>query len=199
MPSVTGSGESFGAAVRSALSQVSLGRARPSYRARSPVAQFRQLQRTTAGRRALGLAGVSPADRTARRWLTRSQAPSKANAVRIAQAYGAVQAGGIPDWVRSGRMQITGVVATGPDSRDRGTGGYAPLDIDLSNVDVLGGGGTVRDDGRGHWQAVEEDWPDLDDDELAELIAEDLIAEDIGEGSGAWGFPGGFYSVTFTG
>lgn len=106
--------------------------------------------------------------------------------------------GGIPEWVKSGEMRITGQVAYGPDVRNRGEGGTAPLLVDLSQADQLGGGGTIRRDRRGHWQAIEEDWPDLDDDELEELIAEDLIAEDIGDGY-PWGFPGGAYSVTITG
>jgi hypothetical protein len=180
------------------LSQVSLGRARPSYNRVSPAAQFRQLNRSAAGRRSLELAGVSPADRTAKRWLSRAQQPSKANREGIARAYQAAQRGGIPDWFKGGRMEITGRVAYGPDVRDRGEAGNAPLRVDLSQADQLGGGGTVREDGRSHWEAVEDLWADMEDDDLEELIAEELIAEDIGDGY-PWGFPGGAYTVTVSG
>lgn len=185
MPSVTGQGDSFGGAMRSVLSQVSLGRARPSYQARSAAARFRQLNRTEAGRRALSLAGVEPSARTARRWATRQQAPSRRNEAAIARAYLGMRRGGVPDWVKSGRMEITGRVAYGPDVRERGADGNAPLRVEMQGAPLS-------------WPTIEGEIDDLDDDELGELIAEEIIEEDIGSGY-PWGFPGGSYSVTVSG
>jgi hypothetical protein len=99
--------------------------------------------------------------------------------------------GGIPDWVKSGKMHITGRVGYGPDVRDRGTGTNVPLEVDLSK----GQGRRYIEPGPGtHWDAIEEQWEDLDDEDLEDLIGEELISEDIGDSYG-WDFPGGSYTV----
>jgi hypothetical protein len=197
VPEIRGSGDSFAAAFRNAVKSVSLGAARPSYRAKSPRAQFRQLERTAAGRRALEAAGVGGNRRTRGAWLTGTRAPSKANAAAITRAYGAMQRGGIPDWVRNGRMDITGKVNHGGrDERDRGTGGAAPLRVNLS-----GGNAGPHDQGTypqdSIWDAIA-DHLDDDDDDLDELIGEELLPADDDLGGYSWGFPGGGYTVVIT-
>jgi hypothetical protein len=124
--------------------------------------------------------------RTINGWLDGTSTPSASNQARIRQAYEHMHRGGLPDWVKDGNMSIRGQVAAGGDVRDRGTGHNSPLNVDLSN---------------GSWPAVEAAMvdDDVDDNELGELIAEGLVAEDIGDVSGGWGFPGGGYSVTISG
>lgn len=197
MPSTSGSGESFAAAFRSAVKAVSFGQARASYRAKSPRAQFRQLERTAAGRRAIELAGVSGNRRTRGAWLTGARSPSKANAAAISRAYGAMQQGGIPQWVRNGRMEVRGKVNHGGrDERDRGAAGSAPLRVNLA------GGNTSPNDSGAYpqdsiWDAIA-DHLDDDDDDLDELIGEELLPADDDLGGYSWGFPGGGYTVTIT-
>jgi hypothetical protein len=195
VPSVTGTGPSFGAAVRHAFEQASLGKPRPSFNRVSPRAQFRQLQRSAAGRRALAAAGVSVTGRTERSWLTGGRQPAARNRAAIARAYAAMRVGGMPPWVRTGTMSITGRVAYGPDIRNRGEGGSSPLLIDLKvgneTRHIVPGGDT-------HWQEIEEHWRELTDEELEDLIADELIAEDIGDGY-PWGFGGPSYTVTISG
>lgn len=197
MAEVTGSGGSLAQAFRAAIAQASLGAARPSYRLRSPAAQYRQLSRTRLGRQALEQAGVSPTARTRARWLSHVQRPSRSNTDAIRRAYGAMQHGGIPDWVkRSPEAKISGSVRTGSDERDRGTEGHAPL---LVNLDA-GNESRIRegDPDRTHWDAIEEALArDADDDELDELLG-DLIAEDIPP-SDFWEFPGSSYTVVISG
>jgi hypothetical protein len=197
VPEIRGQGESFAAAFRAAVKAVSLGPARASYRAKSPRAQFRQLERTAAGRRALELAGAGGNRRTRAAWLTGARTPSKANAAAIGRAYGAMQLGGIPEWVRGGKMEIRGRVNHGGrDERDRGAGGSAPLRVNLA-----GGNGTPHDSGAypqdSVWDAIR-DHLDDDDDDLGELIGEELLPADDDLGGYSWGFPGGGYTVVIT-
>jgi hypothetical protein len=175
---------------------VSLGRARPSYTRARPAAQYRQLARTAAGRRALEQAGVSPSARTRARWLDRSQRPAAGNAAGIRRAYDAMRRGGIPEWVKRGEMKISGRVRTGTDERDRGSQGHAALRVNnnAGNRSRMKQGEPERT----HWEAIEEALEDdADDDDLDELLG-DLIAEDIPP-SDAWEFPGGGYTVVISG
>jgi hypothetical protein len=197
--STEGQGGSLGGAFRAAIKTVSLGKARTSYTAVSPRAQFRKLASTAAGRRALGQAGVGGTARTRSAWLAGARAPSKANAAAIGRAYGAMRQGGIPEWVKHGKMEITGEVTHGgTDRRDRGSQGTAPLRVELS-----GGGGPPMnaqdypDDSI--WEAIERAIEEEDDDYLEELIGEELIPADDGVGGYDWGFPGGSYGVVILG
>jgi hypothetical protein len=207
MPEVTGSGGSLASAFRAAIAQASLGGARPSYRLTGPAAQYRQLSRTRLGRQALEQAGVRPSAPTRRKWLGRVQRPSRANADAIRRAYGAMQRGGIPSWVKSGEMQVTGRTRTGLDDRDRTE--QHPLKINLSHAKDTDPGRTSRgllhysasdkDPGETYWDHFERRFTeDLDDDELEDLISEDLIEPDIGSSDG-WEFPGGAYTVALSG
>ena len=169
------------------MNQVSLGAPRSSYTRTTTLGQFRQLFATESGYKALAAAGLNVRQaRTIQGWLEGTSQPNKANAEAINRAYAGMRRGGVPDWVKSATMSITGQVGTGRDVRDRGNDGSAPLHVDLS---------------AGNWAPVQGalDDDELDDDDLEELIAEELIAEDIGDGSDGWGFPGGAYVVTITG
>lgn len=182
MASVDGHGSSFGEAFRDALTAAA-DAPRPSYNARSPAAQYKHLMKTESGRRALEEAGLGAAPQTRRRWLGGGQKPSKRYAAVIGAAYEAMRRGRIPREVKGGKMRITGRVGTGPDVRDRGTSGNAPLEIDLSN---------------GDWDRLDQAWNDdgVDDYDIEEIVSADLIEPDIG-GSDWWYFPGGNYTVTF--
>jgi hypothetical protein len=196
---VTGSGGSLGGAFRAAIKSVSLGKARASYTAVSPRAQFRKLASTAAGRRSLEQAGVGGNARTRGAWLAGARSPSKANAAAIGQAYSAMRQGGIPSWVRNGKMEITGDVAHGgTDRRPRGSQGYAPLRVNLSG----GNGPPVNSHDYPDpsiWDAIERAIEEEDDDYLDELIGEELIPADDDVGGYDWGFPGGSYGVVILG
>lgn len=185
MPDVTGSGDSLAAAFRAAMAQASLGRPRPSYRAHSPLAQWRQLTRTRAGRRALELAGVAPSPRTVRRWRAGTQQPRRGNAEAIGRAYEGMRAGGIPDWVKRGQMEITGRIDVAGDVRDRGSAGAAPFRVDLRPANNP----SPEQPSKSGWDVVEEGL-DLGDDDLEELIAEEIITADI-DTTDTYHFPGG--------
>jgi hypothetical protein len=188
----TGHGGSFAEAFRDALDAAvraaggAGGAPRSSYTARSPRAQYKHLASTARGRQALQDAGITAAPQTRRRWLTGRQNPGKANREAIAEAYRAMQRGGIPDSVRRRDFEIKGRVGTGSDIRDRGTRTHAPLRI-------RGRSGT--------WNRLDAiyrsgEWDLLGDGGVEDLISEDLIEADIG-GSDGWFFPGGSYTVTF--
>jgi hypothetical protein len=56
----------------------------------------------------------------------------------------------------------------------------------------------LRVDGsRGNWDTIEELWlvGALTDDEFEDHFIDDVIVEDIGEGTDGWQFPGAAYSV----
>ena len=172
MPSVDGSGSSFGEAFRDAVSKVSLGAPRASYDRTTTLGQFRQLFATDRGYKAMGDAGLDVKQaRTIQGWLDGTSTPSKKNAAAISRAYESMKRGGVPSWVKKGQMDIKGRVANGNDVRPRGSDGNAPLRVDLS-------------------QGTDEHWDDLD--------GEGLVDDDL-PSSGGWGFPGGSYTVTISG
>ncbi|WP_369395457.1 hypothetical protein AB5J72_00990 [Streptomyces sp. CG1] len=88
----------------------------------------------------------------------------------------------IPDHVKNGQFEISGLVKTGNDERERGTRRATPLRIDAS---------------RGDWNEIEELWlaDELTDDEFEDRFIDDVIVADIGEGTNGWEFPGTSYSV----
>jgi hypothetical protein len=172
----------MGAAVRAALQQASLGKPRRSYDRTGAPAQFRQLQRSAAGRRALALSGVRVTSRTERAWLGGQRQPSRANRAAIGRAYQAMKAGGIPAWVKRGDMTITGVIKTGRDVRNR------TLLIQGDRLPPLA------------WDDIEREWREMTDEELEELVAEDVVTGAIDGVSEPWQFPGpGGYVVTIGG
>jgi hypothetical protein len=196
MPEIRGQGGSLAAAFRNAVASVSLGKPRESYQAKGWHAQVRQLMGTDKGYQAMGDAGAHATRRTLAGWLAQDHAPNKANRAAIDRAYRAMQRGGLPEWVKRADMKITGRVKTGPDERDRGSDGNAPLLVDLSagNRSRLKHGEPERS----HWDVIDDALAgDVDDDDLDEMLS-DLIAEDIPP-SDIWEFPGGNYSVSISG
>jgi hypothetical protein len=184
MAKATGRGGSLGEAFREALGAAGHP-PRPSYTAKSAVAQYKHLMKTEAGRQALDDAGLTAVPQTRKRWLgggQKPQKPGKKNAAAIHAAYESMRRGSFPAAAKQGKMRITGRVGTGSDVRDRGTGGHAALEIDLS---------------RGTWTRMDRAW--WDDDlfgaqDLEAIISEDLIEPDIG-GSDWWYFPPGNFTV----
>ena len=175
---------------------MSLGTPRRSYKAKNAVPQARQLASTRRGAEALRAAGVHATRRTQRAWLTGKRQPNKANREAIGRAYDAMKNGGIPQWIKHGKMTISGEVSHGTDVRDRGHGGTAPLLVDLS-----GGSRSPmnRQDFPANtiWDAIEDGIAeDADDDYLDELIGEELLPADDDLGGYSWGFPGGGYTVS---
>ncbi|MGW0347631.1 hypothetical protein ACWDX8_13620 [Streptomyces anthocyanicus] len=71
---------------------------------------------------------------------------------------------------------------TGDDERTRGTVDAAPLRLDGS---------------QGSWDEIEELWlaGELTDEEFEDHFIDDVIVEDIGEGTDGWEFPGDWYTV----
>lgn len=185
MPNASGHGSSLGAAFIDAVAPLFLGAPRSSYKAKGSRAQFRQLERTAAGRAALEGAGVGGNRRTRAAWLAGVREPNKANQHAIAAAYDALKAGGIPAWVKTASMQITGVAAIGDDRRDRGNGGYAPLLVQPTH---------------GRWDRIEAAMRRRhpDPDEIEELIINDLIDgdDDLASTTEPWEFPGSSYAIT---
>lgn len=186
MPSASGRGGSLGAAFTAALAPLSLGAPRSSYKAKSPRAQFRQLERTAAGRRAMDAAGVGGNRRTRLAWAAGDREPSKANQRAIGEAYAAMQKGGVPEWVKRGTMKIYGVVRIGQDSRDRGSGRTSALLVSL---------GTERS----NWPPVEAALIAGDHDATEAAVITHLIEADLGEQTEPWEFPGSAYTVEIEG
>jgi hypothetical protein len=87
-----------------------------------------------------------------------------------------------PRHVKDGQFEISGLVKTGNDERERGTRRAAPLRIDAS---------------RGDWSDIETLWlaGDLRDDDFEDRFIDDIIIADIGEGIDGWEFSGSNYSV----
>ena len=184
MPTVSGRGGSLGAAFRDAVRQVSLGAPRESYTRTTTEGQFRQLFGSDKGYKAMEAAGMDVRQsRTFQGWLDGTSHPNRANAQAITRAYRAMAAGGVPGWAVDAKMSITGQVGAGRDVRDRGSGGNAPLRIDLGQGDFRGVAGVAGD---------------ADDDDLDDLIGEELVAADVGDTSGGWSFPGGAYTVSIS-
>ncbi len=183
MAEVEGTGSTFGGAFRAALGSVHLGHARGSYTRTTPTGQFRQLFGSQRGYEALRNSGLEVRQqRTIQNWLDGTSTPNKANANAIRRAYESMRKGGTPEWVRNGKMEINGQVAYGQDVRNRGDG-IAPLRVDLSAGSAAG------------WDRIDGALSSgASDGEIEELVAEELIAEDVGD-SYSWGFPGGSYSV----
>ena len=187
MAGPTGHGDSLGAALGDLLrAQVTPRHRLSTYNAKHWHAQLSQLTGTRRGYEALETAGLDVRSDTLFKWLS----DPEHNVRRgyrdlIHTAYenvAIVPADPIPDHIKRGQYEISGVVRTGNDERTRGTRDAAPLRID----------GT-----RGNWEEIEELWlaGDLTDDEFEDHFVDDVIVEDIGEGTDGWEFPGASYAV----
>jgi hypothetical protein len=187
MAGPTGRGRSLGAALNDLLrSQVTPRHRLSSYTAKHWHAQLSQLTATHRGQQALEDAGLNVTTKTLINWLSDSEyniRRSYRDLIHTAyENVAIVPAEPIPDHITDGEYEISGVVKTGDDERTRGTVDAAPLRIDGS---------------RGNWDAIEELWlaGELTDDEFGDHFIDDVIVEDIGEGTDGWEFPGASYSV----
>ncbi|MFI1769385.1 hypothetical protein ACH41H_46265 [Streptomyces sp. NPDC020800] len=187
MAGPTGHGGSLGTALNDLLrSQVTPRHRLSSYTAKHWHAQLSQLTATHRGYQTLEDAGLHVTARTLLNWLSDPEynvRGSYRDLIHTAYENAAiVSADPIPDQVKNGQFEISGIVKTGDDERERGTRRAAPLRIDGS---------------RGHWDEIEELWlaGELTDDAFEDRFIDAVIVEDIGEGTDGWEFPGGSYSI----
>ncbi|MFE5842112.1 hypothetical protein ACFQ7N_10740 [Streptomyces niveus] len=187
MAGPTGSGSSLGAALNDLLrAQVTPRHRLSSYNAQHWHAQLRQLTGTHRGYQALDDAGLHVSTKTLINWLSDPEYNIRRgyrDLIHTAYENVAVApAEPIPDHIRQGQYEISGDVKTGDDLRTRGTWKTAPLRIDGS---------------QGNWDEIEALWlaGELTDDKFEDHFIDDVIVEDIGEGTDGWDFPGSAYSV----
>lgn len=179
----SGSGDSLGAALVAALAAAVGGTVgvRRSYTAKGWHAQISKITSSPRGYQAAAAVGLSATERTLKDWLAERRQPSKANQGLIAKAY-AIMAGRWPAEVEGRQFAISGDVQTGGDTRTRGGANASPLVIDSTPA---------------HWTRMRDAWNagDVDEQDFEDWFIEDVIEEDIGEGSDGWDFPGGSYTV----
>ncbi|MET7540077.1 hypothetical protein [Streptomyces sp. NPDC005507] len=187
MAGPTGHGGSLGAALNTLLrAQVTPRHRLSSYHAKHWHAQLSQLTGTHRGYQALEQAGLDVSAKTLLNWLSDPQYNVRRSYQGLIHtAYenvALVPADPIPAHVMNGQYEISGYVTTGTDRRERGTRKAAPLRIDGS---------------QGDWDAIEELWTagELTDDEFEDHFIDDVIVQDIGEGTDGWEFDGNSYSV----
>ncbi|MCX4581173.1 hypothetical protein OHB41_50395 [Streptomyces sp. NBC_01571] len=187
MAGPTGHGTSLGAALNDLLrAQVTPRHRLASYSAKHWHAQLSQLTGTRRGYEALDTAGLDVRPDTLIKWLSDSEynvRRSYRDLIHTAYENVAfVPAEPLPDTVKDGQFEISGLVKTGADERERGTRRAAPLRIDAS---------------RGDWSDIEALWlaGDLRDDGFEDRFIDDIIIADIGEGTDGWEFSGSSYAV----
>ncbi|MFF1627439.1 hypothetical protein [Streptomyces sp. NPDC058272] len=187
MAGPTGHGGSLGAALNDLLrSQVTPRHRLSSYNAKHWHAQLSQLTGTHRGHQALEEGGLDVTVKTLLSWLSDPEynvRRSYRDLIHTAyENVAIVPADPIPDHVKDGDFEISGWVTTGSDRRQRGTRNAAPLRIDGRS---------------GHWDEIEELWlaGELTDEAFEDHFIDDVIVEDIGEGTDGWTFDGGSYSV----
>ncbi|MFE3384793.1 hypothetical protein [Streptomyces anulatus] len=157
-----------------------------SYRAKQWHAQLVQLTATRHGYEALERAGLTVTARTLIHWLSEPEyAVRRSYQEQIRTAYedaATTPATPLPPDFKVHQFRITGTVQIARDTRDRGTGGEAPLRIDGRN---------------GAWARIEQAWltDQLTDEAFEEYFIDDVVVEDIGDGTDGWQFPGSWYQV----
>lgn len=153
-----------------------------SYRAKGWLAQIRHLTSTRGGSEAADAVGLDVTRSTLLAWLSEERDPSPANQRKIRQAYEYL-AGSWSRVSEGRRYEITGMIGSGDRTQNR----------------------TLRIDGsRGDWTRIRDRYlsGEMTEDEAEDLFIEDVIVEDIGEGSPedddayAWNFPGTSYTIT---
>lgn len=152
-----------------------------SYTATGWHAQISKLTSSPRGYQAAQSAGLSVTHRTLVDWLAERVEPNAENRAKIASAY-RVMSNPWPAHVERQEFAISGVVKLGSDVRTRGTSDVAPLVIDGS---------------AGQWADMREAWEsgDLPAAAAEDAFIENVIVEDLGEGSEPWEFPGTSYTV----
>ncbi|MFF2363775.1 hypothetical protein ACFVU0_13800 [Streptomyces sp. NPDC058122] len=187
MAGPTGRGTSLGAALGDLLrAQVTPRHRLSTYSAQHWHAQLSQLTGTRRGYEALESAGLAVRPDTLIKWLSDAEyniRRSYRDLIHTAyENVAIVPAEPLPDQVKNGQFEISGLVKTGNDERERGTRRAAPLRIDGR---------------RGDWGDIEALWlaGDLRDDDFEDRFIDDVIVADIGEGTDGWEFSGDSYAV----
>ncbi|MGW6262632.1 hypothetical protein [Streptomyces sp. NPDC055085] len=187
MAGPTGRGNSLGAALNDLFRTQVVPRHRLStYSAKHWHAQLSQLTGTRRGYEALDSAGLDVQPGTLIKWLSDPEynvRRSYRDLIHTAyENVAIVPAEPLTDTVKNGQYEISGLVKTGNDERERGTPRAAPLRIDAS---------------RGDWSEIERLWlaGELHDDGLEDLFLDEIIVADIGAGTDGWEFGGNSYSV----
>ncbi|WP_329295905.1 hypothetical protein [Streptomyces sp. NBC_01455] len=187
MAGPTGHGPTLGAALNNLLrAQVTPRHRLASYSAKHWHAQLSQLTGTRRGYEAMETAGLDVRPDTLIKWLSDPEynvRRSYRDLIHTAyENVAIVPAEPLPDTVKDGQFEISGLVKTGADERERGTRRAAPLRIDAS---------------RGDWSDIEALWlaGDLRDEDFEDRFIDDIIIADIGEGTDGWEFSGSSYSV----
>lgn len=187
MAGPTGRGGSLGAALNDLLrTQVTPRHRLSSYNAKHWHAQLSQLTGTHRGYQALEEAGLDVTVKTLINWLSDPEynvRRSYRDLIHTAyENVAIIPADRIPERFKDGDLEISGWVTTGRDRRQRGTRAAAPLRIDGRS---------------GDWSEIEALWMagELNDDDFEDHFIDDVIVQDIGEGTDGWTFDGGSYSV----
>ncbi|MGW2795192.1 hypothetical protein ACWC9H_35445 [Streptomyces sp. NPDC001251] len=183
----TGSGGSLGEALVAALAAAAGGDRAGRYRSYTATGWHAQISKLTSsprGYQAAESAGLSVTHRTLVDWLAERVEPNAENRAKIAAAY-RVMSNPWPSDVERQEFAISGVVQIGRDIRTRGTAEHAPLVIDGS---------------QGRWADMRDAWEsgDFPPDVVEEDFIENVIEEDLGEGSEPWEFPGTSYTVVIS-
>ncbi|MFG2440735.1 hypothetical protein [Streptomyces sp. NPDC048508] len=187
MAGPTGRGGSLGAALGDLLrTQVTPRHRLSTYSAKYWHAQLSQLTGTGCGYEDLDTASLDVCPDTLIKWLSDPEynvRRSYRDLIHTAYENVAfVAAEPLTDIVKNGQYEISGLVKTGADERERGNQRAAPLRIDAS---------------RGDWSEIERLWlaGDLRDDDLEDLFIDEIIVADIGAGTDGWEFSGSSYAV----
>ncbi|MFJ5274712.1 hypothetical protein [Streptomyces sp. NPDC088358] len=188
MAGPTGRGNSLGAALNDLMRAQVTPPPPPlaSYSAKHWHAQLSHITGTPRGYEALDAAGLDVRPDTLFKWLSDSEynvRRSYRDLIHTAyENVAIVPADPLPDTVKDGLFEFSGLVKTGADERERGARRAAPLRIDAS---------------RGDWNDIEVLWHagDLRDDDFEERFVDDIIVADIGEGTDGLEFSGSSYSV----
>lgn len=158
-----------------------------TFTAKGWLAQVKVLTHHGRGSWAADRVGLDPSRETVLRWLSyggpEDQAPSAANQDKIHRAYQLLAGGQWDPAAESRQYPIRGVVKTGTDVRDRGTPPHGVFLVDGNE---------------GRWGRIRQGYEsgEIDEDKAEEWFTEDVIVEDIGDGSGGgWQFPGASYGV----
>ncbi|MEV6654149.1 hypothetical protein [Streptomyces sp. NPDC051219] len=187
-------GASLGAALNELLREHNVQPLRrlSTYHAKHWHAQLSQLTHTQRGYEALEHAGLTVRPETLIKWLSDPEYNVRRSYRQIIHAAyenaAVIPADPIPESLKNGQFEITGLVKTGDDQRFRGG---------LNNTGRITA--PLRIDGRsGNWAAIEHKWAqgELDDQSFEDDFIEYVIIEDIGEGTDGWDFPGTSYTVT---
>lgn len=180
---MAGSGGSLGEALIDALAAEAGGQVGvlKSYTAVGWHAQISKLTSSPRGYQAAATEGLSVNRKTLMDWLTERRAPNAQNQRKIASAYRRM-GGSWPAHIERREVKVSGKVGMGLDVRERGTPDASPFLIDGS---------------AGSWSRMKEAWEsgEPDPEDFEEWFIEDVIEEDIGEGSEPWEFPGTSYTV----